>query len=74
MLIRNNIVTQLITVFLVWPALNATQWLKWKVYYEVVVPMWCKFARLAECAAFRWALWVIIAVEVYCTVQYVIRG
>lgn len=74
MLVRNNILAQLVIVFLIWPVANLSSWLKWQVYYEIIVPMWCKFAKFAEGAAFRWALWLIIAVEAYCTVQYVISG
>lgn len=65
---------QLPVVFFVWPIANLSSWLKWQVYHEVIVPMWCKLAILAEGAAFSWALWAIIVVEVYCTVQYVISG
>lgn len=64
------IIIQLPLVFLVWPVLNVTQWLKWQVYYEVIVPMWCKLAKFADSAAFRWALWAIIAVELYMAVLY----
>lgn len=61
---------QLPVVFLAWPVANLASWLKWQVHHEVVVPMWCKLAKLADSAAFRWALWAIIMAElymVYCT-------
>ena len=70
MLTHKRIPIDLLIVFLVWPALDATSWLKWTAYHEIIVPMTCKLAIFVECAAFRWALWLIIFAELYMVVQY----